>query len=99
MILSSSSCPSASTPLAYIYFFCEKPPPQYLEYLEKTGSKHVWKPQYLMFNKLILQCGYANVYTRFTFKYLEEFRKYERISRESEIGLWGEIEGLKQANF
>ena len=37
--------------------------------------------------EIIIQ-GYGFAYTRFPFKYLEEFRKYEREARENGKGLW-----------
>jgi len=40
-------------------------------------------------NAEIIKQGYGFAYTRYPFKYLEEFRKYEREARES--GRWGEM--------
>jgi len=37
--------------------------------------------------EIIIQ-GYGFAYTRFPFKYLEEFRKYEKEARENGKGLW-----------
>ena len=37
----------------------------------------------------IIRQGYGFAYTRFPFKYLEEFRKLEREAREAKRGLWG----------
>ncbi len=39
-------------------------------------------------NAEIIKQGYGFVYTVFPFKYLEEFRQYEREARENERGLW-----------
>jgi len=39
-------------------------------------------------NAEIIKQGYGFAYTRFPFKYLEEFRQYEREARENEKGLW-----------
>lgn len=39
-------------------------------------------------NAEIIKQGYGFAYTRFPFKYLEEFRKYEREAREKNRGLW-----------
>ena len=39
-------------------------------------------------NAEIIKQGYGFAYTRFPFKYLEEFRKYEREARENKRGLW-----------
>jgi len=39
-------------------------------------------------NAEIIKQGYGHAYTRFPFKYLEEFRQYEREARENQRGLW-----------
>jgi micrococcal nuclease len=39
-------------------------------------------------NAEIIKQGYGFAYTRFPFKYLEEFRKYEKNARENMKGLW-----------
>lgn len=39
-------------------------------------------------NAEIIKRGYGFAYTRFPFKYLDEFRAYEREARENEKGLW-----------
>jgi micrococcal nuclease len=39
-------------------------------------------------NAEIIKQGYGFAYTRFPFKYLEEFRRYEREAREGRRGLW-----------
>ncbi len=49
------------------------------------------------FNAELVKQGYAHAYTRFPFKYLEEFRKYEREARESHRGLWGASELVGQS--
>jgi len=41
-------------------------------------------------NAEIIKQGYGNAYTRFPFKYLDEFREYEREAMENKRGLWGE---------
>jgi len=41
-------------------------------------------------NAEIIKKGYGNAYTRFPFKYMDEFRGYEREARENKKGLWGE---------
>jgi endonuclease YncB( thermonuclease family) len=41
-------------------------------------------------NAEIIKQGYGFAYTRFPFKYLEEFRTFEREAREAKRGLWGE---------
>jgi len=40
-------------------------------------------------NAEIIKQGYGHAYTRFPFKYLDEFRRYEREAREQRRGLWG----------
>jgi hypothetical protein len=39
-------------------------------------------------NAEIIRQGYAFAYTRFPFRYLEEFRRHERNARERNLGLW-----------
>ncbi len=39
-------------------------------------------------NAEIVKQGYGHAYTRFPFKYLDEFRRYEREAREQRRGLW-----------
>ncbi len=39
-------------------------------------------------NAEIIKQGYGFAYTRFPFKYMEEFRRYEREARETRRGLW-----------
>lgn len=41
-------------------------------------------------NAEIIKQGYGFVYTRFPFKYLNEFREYEKQARENKLGLWKE---------
>jgi len=40
-------------------------------------------------NAEIIKQGYGFAYTRFPFKYMDEFRRYEREAREQGEGLWG----------
>lgn len=40
-------------------------------------------------NAEIIKQGYGHAYTRFPFRYLEDFRRYEREAREAGRGLWG----------
>jgi micrococcal nuclease len=40
-------------------------------------------------NAEIVKQGYGFAYTRFSFKYLEDFRGYEREAKENKRGLWG----------
>lgn len=39
-------------------------------------------------NAEIIRQGYGHAYTKFPFKYLEQFRQYEREARENKRGLW-----------
>ena len=50
----------------------------------------------IFINKVIIQEGYGHAYTRFPFKYMEEFRGYEKNAREQQVGLWADnsLEGL-----
>ena len=40
-------------------------------------------------NAEIVRQGYGHAYTRFPFRYLDDFRQYEREARQGERGLWG----------
>ncbi len=40
-------------------------------------------------NAEIVKQGYGHAYTRFPFKYLDEFRRLEREAREQNRGIWG----------
>lgn len=40
-------------------------------------------------NAEIVKQGYGHAYTRFPFKYLDEFRQYEREAKGKNRGLWG----------
>jgi len=44
----------------------------------------------IFLNAEIIKQGYGFAYTRFPFKYLEDFRQYEREARKNNRGLWGE---------
>ena len=50
---------------------------------------YVYLPDGTFLNAEIIKQGYGFAYTRFPFKYLEEFRQYERKARENSRGLWG----------
>lgn len=41
-------------------------------------------------NAEIIKQGYGFAYTKYPFKYLDEFRRYEREAMENERGLWGQ---------
>jgi len=40
-------------------------------------------------NAEIIKQGYGFAYTKYPFKYIKEFREYERQARNSGRGLWG----------
>ena len=42
----------------------------------------------LMLNAELIKQGYGHAYTRYPFRYLEQFRKYEKEARENTRGLW-----------
>ena len=42
----------------------------------------------LFVNQEIIRQGYGHAYTRYPFKYMQQFREYERLARESGRGLW-----------
>ena len=39
-------------------------------------------------NAEIIKQGYGHAYTRFPFKYMEQFKQYEKEARENKRGLW-----------
>jgi len=49
-------------------------------------------------NAEIIKQGYGHAYTVFPFKYLEEFRQYEREARENQRGLWAPREEDSKQN-
>ena len=50
---------------------------------------YVYLPNGTFANAEIVRQGYGHAYTRFPFRYLDEFRQYEREARQGERGLWG----------
>jgi micrococcal nuclease len=50
---------------------------------------YLWLPSMVFFNELILEEGFANVYTRFYHPYQKRFIEAERVARERNKGLWG----------
>lgn len=50
---------------------------------------YVHLPNGTFANAEIVRQGYGHAYTRFPFRYLEEFRRYEREARQGGRGLWG----------
>ena len=50
---------------------------------------YVYLPDGTFLNAEIVKQGYGHAYTRYPFKYLDQFRGYEREARELGQGLWG----------
>ena len=55
----------------------------------KRTLSYVFLEDGTLLNAEIIKQGYGFAYTRFPFKYLDEFRRYEREAREQNKGLWG----------
>lgn len=51
------------------------------------------KSDNLFVNAEIVKQGYGFAYTRFPFKHLDEFRRFEQNAREEELGLWKAMVG------
>ena len=47
-------------------------------------------------NAEVIKQGYGHAYTRFPFKYLDEFREYEKEAREAKRGLWGDEDNKRK---
>lgn len=64
----------------------------YINHRDKYGRllAYIYLADGTFFNAQIIKDGYANAYTKFPFKYMDEFRNYEREARESKKGLWAE---------
>lgn len=67
------------------------------ERIDKYGRTlaYVYFEDGRMLNAEIIKNGYGFAYTKYPFKYMEEFRKYEREAREKGLGLWGN-EGMDE---
>jgi len=72
-----------------------------LEYDEQKRDKYdrllayVYLEDGTFINAEILKQGYGFAYTKYPFKYLDQFKEYEKSAREQELGLWkgkGELE-------
>lgn len=50
---------------------------------------YVYLPDGVFLNAEIVRQGYGHAYTAYPFRYLDEFRAFERQARESGRGLWG----------
>ena len=65
-----------------------------LEYNQQRRDKYgrLLAYVYLMdgtfLNAEIIKQGYGHAYTKFPFKYLEQFKEYEKEARENKRGLW-----------
>jgi len=75
-----------------------KKPVQYFQRKDKYGRTlaYVFLEDGTFLNAEIIKQGYGFAYTRYPFKYLEEFRKYEREARENKRGLWAPREEKDQ---
>jgi micrococcal nuclease len=51
-------------------------------------SAYVYLLNGTFLNSEIIKQGYGFAYTKYPFKYIEEFRQYEREARENRRGLW-----------
>jgi len=67
------------------------------ERIDKYGRTlaYVYFENGKMLNSEIIKNGYGFAYTKYPFKYMEEFRRYEREAKEQELGLWGN-EGMDE---
>ena len=65
-----------------------------LEYDQQRRDKYgrllayVYLEDATFLNAEIIKQGYGFAYTRFPFKYLDDFREYEKEARENKRGLW-----------
>jgi len=67
-----------------------------VERVDKYGRTlaYVYRiPDEFFVNAELIKQGYGHAYTRFPFKYMEEFRQYEADARKHARGLWDENEG------
>jgi len=62
------------------------------ERIDKYGRTlaYVYLDDGTFVNAQIILQGYGHAYTAFPFKYMENFRGYERMARERGLGLWGQ---------
>ncbi len=66
--------------MAYVYY--ELSPKYNIPFNLRANGRWV------MFNARIIAEGYAYAYTKFPFKYIDEFKKYEQEAKENKRGLW-----------
>ncbi len=55
---------------------------------KKLTLAYVYLEDGTFLNAEIIKQGYGFAYTRFPFKYMDEFRHYQREAREQNRGLW-----------
>lgn len=82
--------------LAYVYFT-----PRNCDELEHSLAEEVCELKSYdegFLNALIIEAGYGNVYTKFPFHYMDNFRDLEKQARENGRGLWKE-EGLRMSRL
>jgi micrococcal nuclease len=65
---------------------------QRLDKYQRTLA-YAYLPDGSMLNAEIVKQGYGHAYVKYPFKYLDEFRAYEREAREAGRGLWSEPTG------
>jgi micrococcal nuclease len=67
-------------------------PPRGTGYKDRYGRTlaYVYLKDGTFLNAEIIRHGYGSAYTKFPFKYMEEFRRYEREAREKRRGLWAD---------
>jgi micrococcal nuclease len=51
---------------------------------------YVYLPDGMFLNAEIVKQGYGHAYVKYPFKYLDQFRNYEREAREAQRGLWAD---------
>ena len=59
---------------------------------------YVHLPDGTFVNAEIIRQGYGHAYTRFPFRYLDQFRQYEREARNAGHGLWGATPAERRAS-
>ena len=62
---------------------------------KKRSLAYVFLEDGTFLNAEIIKQGYGYAYTRFPFKYMDEFRRYQREAREQGRGLWGKVLRLR----
>jgi micrococcal nuclease len=76
-----------------------------LEYDQQQRNKYgvllvyVYLADGTFLNAEIIKQGYGNTYTRVPFKYMDEFRQYEKEAREAKRGLWADKPAKKEPKY